>query len=101
MERKWGRDGSRLQGEVKPWKRPEPRLTYQPPDRMIFSMQTHTNGSNKPSTGSEAWTPEQKSAWLERVHQQDQASAKIRRSLGQVVTQAGYWQHLLKAKAGA
>jgi hypothetical protein len=57
-------------------------------------MQTQPNDSTRRSTGSGEWTPER----TERMRRQDQASARIRRALGQIVTDAGHWKHTLEAK---
>jgi hypothetical protein len=58
-------------------------------------MQTQPSDSTPRSTASDVWTPER----IERMRRQDQASARIRRSLGQIVTDAGHWKHMREAKA--
>ena len=48
--------------------------------------------STPPSSGSGEWTPEKIIAWMCKVKRQDEASARIRRSLGQIVTEPDHWR---------
>ena len=47
--------------------------------------------STPPSSGSGEWTPER----VERMRRQDQASSRIRRQLGQIVTGPDHWRRSL------
>lgn len=71
------------------------RLTLQTWKRTLSGMQTQPSDSTTRSTGSDVWTPER----IERMRRQDEASARIRRSLGQIVTEAGHWKRMREASA--
>ena len=70
------------------------KLTLRSDSSTLSGMQTAPDDSTPRSSGSDVWTPER----IERMRRQDQASARIRRALGQIVTEAGHWQRSQKAK---